>query len=291
MRFTAYDIYGCVEGKEKRINGNKKEKLLNALYRYPKKIIDDNSYAPIHIHEDGEYILGTMAQSYYKILTKFDNSTDDTKDEIILEDNIINDKTYFYINCEESRIYIQGKRYPAALNKKVTIERIKNILEDCLECNITFVPAKIDYTIEEIDEVFRESFVKSISFRNLEGLKIPEGTAVHNPKKELDDAFIESYNIYSAPTLSSMDLKAKNGEQLSKNPLARVGMILSREYKRKDIFKNMEIIEDGQTTQVKPGGNEHKVIYVPKKDLDDSYETYDRIMKKVSKNYNGRFED
>ena len=53
----------------------------------------------------------------------------------------------------------------------------------------------------------------------------------------------------------------------------------------------MEIIEDGQTTQVKPGGNEHKVIYVPKKDLDDSYETYDRIMKKVSKNYNGRFED
>lgn len=291
MRFTAYDIYEQAGKKIKRINSEDKEKLLKALRRYPKKIIEKNSYAPVYIHEDEEYILGTLAQSYYTILTKFDTSTADTKDEVVLDDNEINDKTYFYLSCVESRIYIQGKRYPAALSKKVTVERIKSILEECFNCNIIFIPAKIDYTIEEIDEIFHSSFVKSISFRNLNGLKIPEGASLHNPKKYLDEALIESYNIYSAPTLSSMDLKAQSGEELSKNPFAKIGMILSKKNRQKNIFKNMEIIEDGQTTQIKPGGNEHKVIYVPKKDLNDSYETYDRIMKKVSKTYKGRFEE
>ena len=53
----------------------------------------------------------------------------------------------------------------------------------------------------------------------------------------------------------------------------------------------MEIIDDGERTEIKPDGNEHKIVYVPKKDQDDSYETYDRIMKKVTRNYNGRFEE
>ncbi len=255
MRFTAYDIHERIEHKIKRINSGDKEKLLKALRKYPKKIIEDKSYAPIYIHEDEDYILGTLAQSYYTILTKFDPSTKDTKDEVVLDDNEINDKTYFYLSCAESRIYIQGKRYPAALSKKVTVERIRSILEECLNCNLIFVPAKIDYTIEEIDEIFKSSFVKSISFRNLNGLIIPEGTSLHNPRKELDEALVESYNVYSAPTLSSMDLKAQSGEQLSKNPFAKIGMVLSKYNRQKDVFKNMEIIEDGQTTEIKSGGS------------------------------------
>lgn len=234
--------------------------------------------------------MGTLAQSYHTVLTKFEPDSS-TKQEVELEDKDINDKTYFYISFEERRIYIQGKRYPTSLNKKMTRERIETILGDCLNSRVMFVQAKIDYTIEEIDEIFRSSFVKSISFRNLDGLKIPEGTVLHNPKKYLDESLIESYNVYSAPTLSSMDLKSKDGEQLSKNPLARIGMVLSSINKRKKIFKSMEVIDDGERTEIKPGGNEHKVIYIPKKDQDDSYETYDRIMKKVSKNYKGRFEE
>lgn len=289
MRFTAYDIYEIIDGAIKIFEPDK-ERLFQKLNAYPKVEDDGNVYAPIYMHKSGEYILGTLAQSYYTVLTTFAPETD-TKKEVELDDKVINDKTYFYINCREKRIYIQGKRYPVSLNKGYTRDRIRMILEDCLGYNISFVQARIEYTIEDIEEIFVSSIVKSISFRHLDGLMIPKGTKLHNPKKELDDALIESYNTYSAPTLSSMDLKAKDGEKLSKNPLAKIGMVLSKQNKHEKIFRNMEIIEDGQLTEIKQGGNEHKVIYVPKKDQDDSFETYDRIMKKVSKNYNGRLEE
>lgn len=289
MRFTAYDIC-MVENNKTFIVDLKKDELLRALYKYPKIMENDEYFAPIHIHESGEYILGTLAQSYQAILTKFEPLSI-TKDEIQLDGKNINDKTYFYINCSENRIYVQGKRYPTNLNKKVTLERIEKILNDIVGVNIVLIPAKLKYSIDEIEEIFKTSYVKKISFRNLDGLKIPEGTVLHNPKKYLDEALIESYNTYSADQLSSMDLKAKEGEQLSKNPLARIGMVLSKINKREKIFKSMEIIDDGERTEIKPDGNEHKIVYVPKKDQDDSYETYDRIMKKVTRNYNGRFEE
>ena len=210
------------------------------------------------------------------------------KEEVKLPDTDINDKTYFYINCNEKRIYIQGKRYPISLNKKMTVDRLEHVIGDCINLNLRFNQSKTRYTIEEIDDIFTHSIVKSISFRHLEGLKLPEDAVLHNPKKRLDEALIESYNTYSATVLDSLDLKSKDGEQLSKNPLAKIGMILSKRNKRVKVFKTMDIIDDGEKIEIKPDGNDHKVIYVPKKDQDDSYETYDRVMKKVSKTYKGR---
>ena len=290
MRFTAYDIYE-VNGDSAHIVKLSSHRLYEKLNQYPKIIEDDeSSYAPLYIHNYGEYVLGTLAQSYYKVLTKFDEK-EDTKEEIQLEDTTINDKTYFYINCEDSRIYIQGRRYPPTLNKKFTIDRLESIVGECLNKTIFFVQAKIKYSIEEIEEIFSTSYVKRIAFTNLEGLKLPEGAVLHNPKKYLDDAMIESYNTYSSPTLDTMELKAKNGEKLSKNPLAKIGMVLSKENRYKKVFKSMDIMDDGERVEIKPDGNEHKIVYVPKKDQDDSYETYDRILKKSSKNYQGRFDE
>lgn len=290
MRFTAYDIYESRNDIVNKVNISS-EILFERLKRYPKIIeADERSYAPLYIHNYGQFVLGTLAQSYYKVLTKFDDKKN-TKDEIQLDDTTINDKTYFYVSCEDNRVYLQGRRYPETLNKKLTIERLQNIIGQCLNKNIFFMQAKIKYSIEEIEEIFSVSFVKRIAFTNLEGLKLPEGAVLHNPKKYLDDAMIESYNFYSSPTLDTMELKAKNGEKLSKNPFAKIGMILSKENRYKKVFKSMEVIDDGEKVEIKPEGNEHKVIYVPKKDQEDSYETYDRILRKSSKEYQGRFDE
>ncbi len=289
MRFTAYDIYEVKDDTLLSINVDS-SLLFESLNRYPKVVEDKESYAPLYIHNYRGYVLGTLAQSYNAILTKFDEN-ENTKKEIELDDTSINDKTYFYVNCEETRLYIQGKRYPTSLNLKFTMERLEKIIGECLEKKIIFIKAKIKYTIEEIEEIFTNSYVKRIAFANLEGLTLPKGSTLHNPRKDLDEAMVESYNTYSAPVLDTIDLSAKNGHKLSKNPLAKIGMLLSKENRYAKIFKSMEIIEDGQKVDIKPDGNEHKIIYVPKKDLEDSYETYDRILKKSSRNYQGRLDE
>ena len=177
MRFTAYDVYEVKKDSMHVLNLSS-QILFEKLNQYPKIIEnDESSYAPLYIHNYRQYVLGTLAQSYYKVLTKFDEK-EDTKEEIELEDTTINDKTYFYLNCEESRIFIQGRRYPATLNKKLTIDRLQDIIGDCLGKSILFVQAKIKYTIDEIEEIFSSSYVKRIAFTNLEGLKLPEGGGI-----------------------------------------------------------------------------------------------------------------
>lgn len=289
MRFTAYDIYEVKDDTLLSIKANS-GLLFDNLNKYPKVVEDKESYAPLYIHNYKEYILGTLAQSYNTILTKFDDN-ENTKKEVELDDTSINDKTYFYVNCDEMRLYVQGKRYPTSLNLKFTMERLEKIIGECLEKKIIFIKAKIKYSIEEIEDIFTNSYVKRIAFTNLEGLTLPKGSTLHNPRKDLDEAMVESYNTYSAPVLDTIDLKAKDGQKLSKNPLAKIGMVLSKENRYAKVFKSMEIIEDGQKVDIKPDGNEHKIIYVPKKDLDDSYETYDRILKKSSRNYLGRLDE
>lgn len=289
MRFTAYDICEFRENRFFQAEINRDEVYRN-LFKYPKIDEEGSSFAPLYIDRYKEYVLGTLTQSYYTVMTKFDNEGN-TKREIELDDTIINDKTYFYINCEECRIYIQGRRYPASLGNRLTIERLEKIIGDCIKKQVFFEKAIIKYTIDEIDEIFNNSFVKRISFKELEGLMLPENVTLHNPRRDLDDALIESYNVYSAPVLDTMDLKAKSGEKLSKNPLAKIGMILSKENRSKKIFKSMDIMDDGERVEIKPDGNEHKIFYVPKKDQDDPYETYDRVLKKSSREYKGRFKE
>lgn len=289
MNFTAYNIYRTKNGKNYIID-LKSENVFNGLNGYPKIVEAGDSFAPLYVHRNKEFVLGTFVQSYNTVLTKFDDEKN-TKSEVQLDDNEINDKTYFYINCEESRIYIQGKLYPKSLSKMLTIDRLRGILGEILHDDIAFVQAQIKYTIFEIDEIFSRSFVKRIAFKNLEGLEIPEGAVLHNPKKYLDDSLRETWNTYSKDNIDSMELKAKSGEKLSKNPLAKIGMILSKDNVYKRIFKSMDIMDDGEKIEIKPEGNEHKIIYISKSVQEDSYETYDRILKKTSKDYRGRFDE
>lgn len=289
MRFTAYDIYELRDDQRSKLDIDGDEIYKN-LFKYPKIDEEDSSFAPLYVDKYGEYVLGTLTQSYYKVMTKFEKRKD-TKQEVQLEDTTINDKTYFYINCEENRIYVQGRRYPASLSNRLTIDRLENIIGECMQKRIIFEKSQIKYTVDEIDEIFSQSFVKRISFKELEGLTLPQDTILHNPRKDLDEALVESYNVYSAPILDTMELKAKDGEKLSKNPLAKIGMILSKSNRNKKIFKSMEIIDDGERVEIKPDGNEHKVFYVSKKDENDPYETYDRILKKSTHRYKGRFEE
>lgn len=289
MKFTAHDIYKLNDNNIFKFRIDP-EILFNRLNLYPRTDDEDSSFAPLYIHQYEYCVLGTLVQSYKTVLTKFDESMD-TKEEIELKDSEINDKTFFYIDCRDMRIYIQSKRYPTTLNKELTLNRLQKIVGDSLEKEVTFIKAEIRYTIEEIDEIFTRSFVKRISFKNLEGLELPEGAELHNPRKDLDESLTESWNVYSKNTVDSMELKAKDGEKLSKNPLAKLGMLLSLSNRYKQVFKSMDIIDDGEKMEIKPTGNEHKVIYVSKKAQEDSYETYDKILKKTNKSYRGRFDE
>lgn len=289
MKFTAHDIYRLNENNIFKFSIDPKM-LFNRLNLYPRIDDKDSSFAPLYIHQYENCVLGTLVQSYKTVLTKFDESVD-TKEEIELDDSEINDKTFFYIDCEDMRIYIQSKRYPSTLNKELTLARLQKIVGDSLEKDVAFIKAEIRYTIEEIDEIFTRSFVKRICFKNLEGLELPEGAELHNPRKDLDKSLTESWNVYSKNTVDSMELKAKDGEKLSKNPLAKLGMLLSLNNRYKQVFKSMDIIDDGEKLEIKPTGNEHKVIYVSKKTQEDSYETYDKILRKTNKSYRGRFDE
>ena len=286
MRFTAYDIFEYSDSNlyKVEIDG---EALYKALVNFPKIDGEEGSFAPLYIDKYKEYVLGTLTQSYNTVLTKFSDK-ENTKQEIELDDTTINDKTYFYVNLDEKRVYIQGRRYPTSLSKKYTLSRLEWIIGECLGKNIIFQQAIIKYSIDEIDEMFNNSFVKRISFKGLEGLQLPKDSILHNPRIDLDSALIESYNVYSAPVLDTLELKAKSGEKLSKNPLAKIGMILSKCNKSQKIFRSMDIMDDGERIEIKPDGNEHKLVYVPKKDQDNAYETYERILKKSGNKYDGR---
>lgn len=289
MKFTAHDIFKIVDSEIFTTN-IKAETLFSSLNKYPRVDEENSSFAPLYIHRYLDCVLGTLVQSYTTILTKFDEGRN-TKEEVQLEDSEINDKTFFYIDCNDMRIYIQSKRYPTSLNKELTIRRLQKIIGESLGINVAFIKTEIKYTIEEIDEIFTNSFVKRICFKNLEGLELPQGAKLHNPRKDLDESLVESWNTYSRKTVDSMELKAKDGEKLSKNPLAKLGMLLSLNNRYKQVFKSMDIMDDGEKVEIKPSGNEHKVIYISKKAQEDSYETYDKILKKTCKNYNGRFNE
>lgn len=282
MRFKAYDISELINNGVKKTTIN--EDLFSKLNLFPLQKDGSDNFAPLYMHEYGEFILGTFAQSYFTELTQFDENNNDKK-EIVLGANNINDKTYFYIDKENGMIYIQGKLYPSTLNASLTRERITFILKQCIEKDIVLIPASFEYTIDEINEIFTRSFVKKIVFKNLQGLTLPKGALLHNPRKDLDESMAESWNTYSASSVDYLEMRSKDGEKLSKNPIAKIGMILSRENRDREIFQNMEIIDAGERVVIKQKGNENKIIYVSKKNQENPQETYAKIMKKYYKNY------
>lgn len=284
MRFKAYKI--IVGSKMERIKITDVNDFFSSLDESPKleDEEDEDQYAIMYLKRYEQYILGTFVQSYHKVLTKFEKEGL-SKKEVQLKDTSINDKTLFFVNCDEGIIYIQSKRYPEYLTPGIMIERFQRSLGKCLSTEVYFLPTQINNTLDQVEEIFNTSFVSRIAFRNLCGLEIPEGTELHNPKKELDDALRESYNTYSANKLDSMEFKAKKGEQLGKNPFVKIGLMLAKANQDVEIFKDMEIIESGEKVNVKMKGNDSKIISMSKKQQDNTLIAYETILKRSIKGY------
>lgn len=284
MRFRVYKIFDSEEMMRVKIDNI--DNLYNLLVASPKleDTEEDDEYAIMYLERYNEYILGTFVQSYQKVLTKFEENNN-IKKEIQLNDTKINDKTYFYINCEGSIIYIQSKRYPEYLTHGIMIERFQKLLGKCLCRPISFLPTQINNTLEQVEQIFQSSFVSQISFKNLCGLELPLGAELHNPRKELDDALIESYNTYSKDKIDSMELKAKKGQQLGKNPFAKIGLLLAKKHHEIEVFKDMEIIESGEKVKVKLKGNDSKIINITKKNQENTKGVYENILKHSVRGY------
>lgn len=284
MRFRVYKIIDANELK--RVTIEDSEYLYKTMVGSPKleDVEEQDQYAIMYLKRYNEYILGTFVQSYQKVLTKFADN-DNSKKEIQISDTKINDKTLFYINCRESIIYIQSKRYPEYLTPGIMIERFQRLLGKCLDRQISFLPTQINNTLEEVEEIFKSSFVSRISFKNLCGLELPQGVELHNPRKELDDALIESYNTYSKDVLDSMELKSKKGEPLGKNPFAKIGLFLAKEHQEVDVFKDMEIVESGEKIKVSIKGNDSKIINISKKKQESTISIYETILKHNVRGY------
>jgi len=165
------------------------------------------------------------------------------------------------------------------------IERLQSILGATVGKGIQFLPTEINYTMEEINEIFDNSFVKRIAFKNMCGLELPAGVQLHNPRKELDEAMIESYNVYSKDKLDSMELRSTKGEKLGKNPIAKIGMILAEEYQEVGVFKELDVLEDGQKETVRLRGNDSKIINITKKQQESTSQVYEMILKNNIKGY------
>lgn len=284
MRFTRYKI--C----KMRVNSNILEKLdsLNESVEFrnlntSKKMIDTiGTFAISKCVHDEKMIVGNLSQTYGINLIKF---SADSKDEIPIEEDEANDnRTYFFINCNDASIYIQNRRYtPKELNPNLAFKRMEKLLDKNLKHNsletIILQKENINYKIEELQNYFRKSFVRSVEFKNISNMKLQEGTKLHNPRIDLDKATVESWNTYSSENVESVKIKAKKDKSIAKNPIANIGFKLAEQYEEnyEEIIKNIEIEADGQKEQLKPKGNEYLIVNVSDKDKDVK-DTLDKIL-------------
>lgn len=284
MRFTRYKIckMRVSLNEPKRIDKLNEEIEFRNL-NVSKKMEDSIGEFAISqcIHEDN-IIVGNLSQTYGIDLIKF---SDNSKEEIPIDEDKANDnRTYFFINCKEASVYIQNRRYtPRELNPNLAFKRIeklldKNLSHDILE-TIILQKENINYEIEELQEYFRQSCVKSVEFNNISNMKLEIGTKLHNPRIDLDDAAVESWNTYSSDNVESVKIKAKKDKSIAKNPIANIGFKLAEQNKTEydKIIKNIEIEEDGQKEQLKPKGNEYLIVNVSDKDK-NVREALDKIL-------------
>ncbi len=284
MRFTRYKICKMrVSSNEPKIIDKLNEEIEFKNLNVSKKMEDLIGEFAISkcIHEDN-IIVGNLSQTYGIDLIKF---SDDSKEEIPIDEDKANDnRTYFFINCKEASVYIQNRRYtPRELNPNLAFRRIeklldKNLSHDVLE-TIILQKENINYEIEELQEYFRQSFVKSVEFNNVSNMKLEIGTKLHNPRIDLDNAAVESWNTYSSDNVESVKIKAKKDKSIAKNPIANIGFKLAEQNKTEydKIIKNIEIEEDGQKEQLKPKGNEYLIVNVSDKDKNVK-EALDKIL-------------
>ena len=273
MRFTRHKICKVKVGSNniEKMDDMDEEITFKSL-NLSKKLKDTiGEFAiPLCKHEE-TIIVGNLSQTYGISLMKFSGNS---KEEIPIEEDKANDnKTYFFINCKEKCIYIQNRRYtPKELNPNLAVERIEKLLNkylihDILE-TIVLQKENINYEMDVLQNFFRTSFVRTVEFNNVSNLKLEPGTKLHNPRKDLDEAAIESWNTYSSENVESIKIKAKKDKSIAKNPIANIGFKLAEqnanEYEK--IIKNVEIEQDGQKEQLKPKGNEYLIIPISDKD-------------------------
>ncbi len=293
MRFKAYVLKVKKNGEYRSIDMIDPENVVHNLMKIGRMEDEDDTYSPMYIKRKESLILGTLVQSYVADLKTF--SDVNTDEEVNIVEDRVNDRVFFYIDLDENIVYVQNKRYPAKeLKHEKTVSRIQKIIEKCLDkSNLVLLPVTINYTLSEIDNIFMESNVREIHFSNLAGIEVPAGSAIHNPKREWDDTFAKSWNKYAKDDLDSIDLKAVKGRTLTKNPIARLCLILASvgNPNEKKVFKGMTVISNGEREEIKLEGNENKVINISKEKQEDSYEAYDCIIKKKYPGYKGRLEE
>lgn len=289
MRFTRYKICKVRVGSNnvEAVGSINEDVEFNNLNRSQKLSDEIGQYAIPYCIHDKNLIVGNFSQTYNINLIKF---SENSKEEIPIEEDKANDnKTYFFINCLDASIYIQNRRYsPKELNPNLAVDRIqqvlnKNLSHDMLE-TIVLHKENISYNIEQLEEFFKGAFVKSVEFTNVSDFELQAGTKLHNPRIDLDEAAVESWNTYSRENVESIKIKAKKNKSIAKNPIANIGFKLaeqnSNEYEK--IIKNVEIEEDGQKEQLKPKGNEYFVISMSDKDKTTN-EMLDKIMNYLKK--------
>lgn len=289
MRFTRYKICKVRVGSNNvETIGSINEDLEFANLNKSGKISDEiGQFAvPYCIHDQG-LIVGNFSQTYNINLIKF---SEDSKEEIPIEEDKANDnKTYFFIKCDDASIYIQNRRYsPTELNPNLAFKRLeqllnKNLTHDVLE-TIVLQKENISYDIEQLQTFFRGSLVKSVEFTNISDFELETGTKLHNPRIDLDAAAVESWNTYSRENVESIKIKAKKNKSIAKNPIANIGFKLAEQNKAEyeKIIKTVEIEEDGQKEQLKPKGNEYFIISMSNKDKSTN-EVLDKIMNFLKK--------
>jgi hypothetical protein len=300
LRFRIYDIgYLDVSNQGENATVRKVEnidvdKLFDSLNQLP--LLRDEykeEFAVIYLSKVDHFILGVLTQSYDISLTKFEGS----KAEVPINENRANDKTYFFIDTIKGQIYIQNRRYvPNNLAPRKTADRMDKILtlvfKKDLDAPIVLTPVKIEYTLEDFWYFYKNSHVTYLEVKNIQGIQLPEGSVLHNPREDLDEALVESWNEYSSKTVDSFELRAAKNAKINKNPLATLGLVLAEVGKnvKKPIVNLMKIIDTEGEEDIRPKNNNYKIINISNKiHKNDEYAVYDTILKNVHKEYKGRF--
>lgn len=289
MRFTKYQI-NEIEFGDNKAKVLEKIKVEETFHKLNKSGIEEDQigrFAIANCTYDGNIIIGKLSQSYNIDLIKFNGTS---KEEVPIKEDSANDnRTYFFINCSKAQIYIQNRRYsPEELNPNLAIKRIETILNKYISKNyneIVLQKADVNYDIKEMENYFRESFVKSVEFHNVADFKLEKGTKLHNPREDLDNAAVESWNQYSSGTVDNIKITAKKDKSIAKNPIANIGIKLAEQYSEDydKILKGITVMEDGQDYTVKPKGNEYLVVPVNDNKNSNYTEIFEKILNYISK--------
>ncbi|HSA83720.1 MAG TPA: hypothetical protein VLF20_02430 [Patescibacteria group bacterium] len=186
-------------------------------------------------------LFGIFIQKFPTTLKDYDP---ETKKEIKKED-IDSGAYYFIINLNKHEMFLQAKRDANLPGKDLIALKFQDLLKIALsKSGFTFhelVEAHDEINRNEIIKIFYETAdevyeldLQDFDSKLIEEEKLKRGgqrQTYFNPKEEYQEA-MEEGAIKSAKTVRTASLKAKKGESLKKNPIARALLEGSRNPKR-----------------------------------------------------------